>query len=720
MRHRPLCVICCCFILLTVILTVSPLPVFWQEEIPETLQQTIGTGTNARLYGQIYRIQEKSTGYTIYIKNSILLIHSDRYSLHNSKITYSELPDIQIGDSVCVYGKVFLPQAASNPGQFDDQSYERIRRIDVLMTGKTLWLTDKSPEWLPELARSIKQRIGGEIDQVLPEEEAGVLKVMLLGDKNSLEEEVRLLYQKNGISHILAISGVHISLLGMGLYRLLRRRLSINTSALLSGGFLLFYLLVTDFPVSAQRAVFMFWISRGAECSGRTYDEPTAIALAAMIIMAENPLYIYDTGFQLSFGAAVFIWLLKWLKIRGKSASVYFWLCMLPLTVYYYQEISFAGILLNFLVLPPLGILLFLGLVGGSLGCVVPWLGTVLLAPAGWILKLYYLLCRLLSRIPWSSLIVGRPPMWQLGLYVLGLGLVLWLRREKKGKKSRISRRIAGGIGLALPLILILRLPTALTITMLDVGQGDCLVLQKNSSAVVVDGGSTDVSKVGQYRIVPYLKYQGIRHISSLVITHPDADHKNGLAELLTMVSAREVSISIDHILVPAWMEENEDWLDVRETAEALGISIVYAGAGEEYTFGGGTLQVVSPGKSEVPSDNNEGSLVFRLVLEKFSMLFTGDLGEEGESRILEAAIRSDVLKVGHHGSAYSSSAAFLERVQPKIALLSYGEGNSYGHPAKEAVERLDAVGAQRYATAESGAIEILPEEGSFRIRCYR
>lgn len=720
MQKRPLCVLCCCFILLTVLLTVSGLPVPWQEQIPSELSQTVKDGTAGRLYGQLYRIQKNSAGCTLYVKNSILVVRSDRYFLNNSKISYDELPDVQIGNSVCVTGKLSFPAEASNQGQFDAAAYYRVRHISVLMKGSSLTVTKKSVSWLPHLAQKLRERMGAAMDRSLPQEESGILKTMLLGDKDGLEGDVRQLYQRSGISHILAISGIHISLLGMGLYRALRKGLSVSRASFLSGGFLFFYLILTGFPVSAQRAVFMFWLRRGAECAGRTYDEPTALSLAALVILCENPLYVYDSGFQLSFGAALFLWLLKCLRVDKTVFSLDFWLCMLPFTAYYYYEISFIGIILNLLVLPPLGTVLFLGLAGGFMGIFLPRLGTALLLPAGWILKLYTWLCRLALRIPFASLVVGRPPLWQMALYgAVLMVLLMWQSRKAKEKKAGRYLIVCGGAGVLLVLLLVLRVPEPVSVTMLDVGQGDCLVIQKGSSAVLVDGGSTTVKNVGRYRIVPYLRYRGIRKISSILLSHPDEDHMNGLCELLDMEKTGEFSSQIGQLTVPSWMRDNTDWIALKELTGQQKIPIVYAEKGDVFCFGGAAVRILYPGGEYTGENSNAGSLTFMFELDDFSMLFTGDLEGEGEKAVCKEDIRCDVLKVAHHGSANSTSREFLEKAKPSVALISCGEGNRYGHPHKETLERLQTAGCEILCTMDSGQIMIEAGDKGIWIKEY-
>ena len=169
MRKRPLCVLCCCFILMTVLLTVSGLPVPWQKKMPSELSQMIIKGTEGRLYGQLYRIQKNSTGCTLYLKNSILVVRSNQYSLQNSTISYDKPINICVGNSVCALGKVSLPKKATNQGQFDAFAYYRIRHVDIQMKASQVTVTDHTVSWLPELARRLRENMAEQFDRALSE-----------------------------------------------------------------------------------------------------------------------------------------------------------------------------------------------------------------------------------------------------------------------------------------------------------------------------------------------------------------------------------------------------------------------------------------------------------------------------------------------------------------------------------------------------------------------
>lgn len=732
MKNRPLCVVCSCFIFLTVLLTILPVAAPWKTQLPPGCEADVRAAKSGRIYGQIYRMQIQKDSCILYLKNSILVVHSNQYILNNSKITYDDVPDTVIGDSVMVSGKVSFAEAAGNQGQFDALRYDTIRHISLRMKAKTLTVTQKGLSPVPELARHLRLCISREIDREMDASEAGVLKTMLLGDKQDLEEDIRTLYQKNGISHILAISGLHISVLGTGLYKMMRKKLGITPAAILSGGFLFFYLILTDFPVSAQRAVCMFWLRLGADVSGRTYDEPTAIAVAALMILCQNPMYITDSGFLLSFGAAVSVYLCKTAGIRGKGFGIWLWLCMLPLTLLFYYEISFSGLVLNLFMLAPLGLVLFLGLAGGVLGNIVPVLGTVCLTPVSILLKLYAWLCRIAVQIPGSSLITGRPSWWQIAVYTAGITALLQYKKrkmqEKNGKETgrkrngQAVRQQMFGACCAVTLVacLLWRSPAETSVTMLDVGQGDGLVIRDGYSTFLVDGGSTTVSKVGRYRIVPWLKYMGIQKIERIFLTHPDEDHMNGLEELLDMIDSRELGMTVGGLVVPSWMQAQETETELLKKAQKLHIPITYAVRGQRYTAGSMELQILHPDQKIYTENTNEGSLTFRLKTKGFSMLFTGDLEGEGEESVCREDIASTVLKVAHHGSKNSTGERFLQQARPQLALISCGKGNRYGHPAKETLKRLKKAGCNVYTTMDCGALTVRGRKGKVSVSSYR
>ena len=253
----------------------------------------------------------------------------------------------------------------------------------------------------------------------------------------------------------------------------------------------------------------------------------------------------------------------------------------------------------------------------------------------------------------------------------------------------------------------------ALHLTMLDVGQGECLCLQlPDGETVVIDGGSTDVSDVATYRILPFLLSQGISKIDLLVLTHPDADHINGMEPLLLDGRIMVGELYLSHV------SEKEKWQEIMALAEALQIPVHYAAAGEQVTFGEVTFTCLHPEEGSIASDPNDNSIVLQMAYRNLQALFTGDLPTEAED-FLEQLGPISLFKVAHHGSKYASSEALLEICQPQLAIISCGAGNRYGHPHKEVLDRLEAIDCPYYVTAGHGALLLKTRGNHWSIEQY-
>ncbi len=734
MNKRPIAVICFGMIFLILLSGLLPLPVPWAAGTDRKLQQAMPSGADCTAYGQIYRIEKTGDGCAIYLKNTILVIQSNSFFLENSKINYEQIPKVQVGWSVCAEGYGYLPEKPRNPGQFDAAKYYGLRHISVLVAGKACRATEKRTAWAPELSRRFRDAFGNALERGMGEK-AGVLQAILLGEKSSLDGDIRRIYQQSGISHILAVSGLHISLFGMGLYGLLRKMAGIRVSALAASLFLLLYLWMIGFPVSAQRAVYMFWMAMGARVLGRDYDRPTALALAAVVLFLQNPLYLYDSSFLLSFVAAGLLLCAR--KEWGTlGTGIWLWLGMLPLSAWFFYEAAPVSILLNLAVIPLLSLVLFFGLAGGLAGLLLLSPGRLLLMPAGFILDMYEHMCRLAGRIPFSVVITGRPAVWQMILFYLGMGVGYgWMVRKGKrcenedpadmpesGCRGRKRRRSMAPFML-MPLALIIFLPVRRgnTAVMLDVGQGDCHVITSACGEVfLADGGSATVSGVGIYRILPYLKYKGVRRISRMMVTHPDEDHINGLTELLEMKAEGSLSMEIGGILAPAWMAGAPEGQGFIRAAGQAGVGIQYVEKGDTLKNQDMEIRFCHPDNQDYTGDTNAGSLTFLLLCGTYTELFTGDLEGKGEEAVSALPLSCDVLKVAHHGSKNSTSVQWLEKLSPRTALISCGAKNRYGHPHPELLERLWEQGAAVYATKDCGAVTIYMEKNGYRIEKYR
>lgn len=297
------------------------------------------------------------------------------------------------------------------------------------------------------------------------------------------------------------------------------------------------------------------------------------------------------------------------------------------------------------------------------------------------------------------------------------------------GHKKRAKKRLKICLSLYMAAFLCLlfyRNRSSWQVTFLDVGQGDCAILQEESGrTVVIDCGSSDEKGVGTYRLLPYLKYRGVQKVDAVFVSHADEDHISGIRELL-----EQTELPVEHLICYAAAGEKMEPL--LKLAAEKEVTVLGMAAGNSLRIGQMQMTCLAPDVQEQSSDENNRSLVLLAEQEGVRVLFTGDMGEEEEKRLLERTCgetqkghRSDnltaqILKVGHHGSATSTSSAFLQAVSPGLAVISCGENNRYGHPAPETMERLEEADVRIYDTPETGAVLLKIKKRKIRVNCWR
>ena len=711
MRRRPLCLAA---ILLVLILWILPKDVWLQEpDIP--------SGELLTITGTVIKREQKEEQQVYYIKDCLCTQTDSKFSI----LAYVKEGDsYPVGCEISLYGTIYQLNKADNPGQFDAESYYQSQGIlYTFQTEQVISAYGKGN--LHETMTCVREYFADRISTVYDERDAGILKAVLLGDKSSLRDEDQLLYQKNGISHLLAISGLHISMIGIGFYKLLRKcNLTFLEAGMPSGILLLLYGMMTGFGISTIRAACMFLVMILGDILGKTYDMASAMALAAIIILVRSPLQARQAGFLLSFGSVmgicvVFPILKSVFQVKKKAAqtilfSVSLLLVTYPISVHFFYEYPLFSILLNFIVIPCMPVIMFSGILGMLVGCVNYKVGTMAGVAAHLGLELYEMLGRSVLKCPFAVIRLGREQEWQLaGYYVILLIvlLLLWYDRRKI-----YSMFLPTAI-----LLVTLRFHGKLEFTMLDVGQGDGLFLRfPKGTTCFVDGGSTSVKSVGEYRILPYLKYEGVSKLDYVIFTHMDEDHVSGMRELVE-TSGEMDGVTIETMLFPEIANPDDTYLEMWKLAEKKGILVYTIGAGDAIKENNAALECLHPLKGAYSEDKNNSSTVLQLTYGEFSMLLTGDIGFDGEKDLLDGDMLEDidVWKVSHHGSKYSGSGDFLEQIQPNVSLISVGR-NFYGHPSPEILGRLNECGSSVWTTLEFGAIMLKSDGETYSIRWQR
>ena len=691
-----------------------------ERGLPASRQPEFPDGETVTLTGIVEEIAEKENSRQIRLSHIYL---SSDLSYQRQVLVYeNQQTTLKIGYKVKAAGSYAPLEEASNPGQFDQKAYYEARGIGMVLKKAKLTVIEAKENIFFQKLYELRSFWAQNLEKITGKEEAALLKAMLLGEKSGLKKEQKELYQSGGISHILAISGLHISLVGMLLYRFLRKKKrSYPFSALVSGSCMVVYGFLTGFGVSAKRAVFMFLVYLGAELLGETYDVVSALALSGLLILAEQPLQLFQCGFQLSFLSVGAVALgypaiqkrLGWTKkaalslLSGLSVTLF----TLPCTLYWFYEWMPYAVFLNLIVIPLVPVVFLSGAAGMLTGGVSVAAGMFLAGASAGVLRFFQTLLERTEVLPGSRAVIGQPELWQIALYYALVGAAVWGGRCRARKKNQ--HRIEVRIFFIIFALCILCLPfhRPVEVTFLDVGQGDAVFLRTEAGTTcLIDGGSTTVSDVGTYRLLPFLKSRGVSSLDYLFLSHMDADHINGAEELL---KDQFRGIPIRHLCLSA-LPGDETRERLEKEARLFGTELCYISRGTVFREKGAEIRCLSPVKDQKKEDENENSEVLMVEISGLRILFTGDLGEEGEQELLEAGtdLRAAVLKVGHHGSRFSTGEDFLEAVSPGFAVISCAEDNRYGHPAPETVERLERAGCRIFYTMKSGAVTLYTVNG--------
>lgn len=717
-----------------------------QQEQFEAVREYAEEQESLQVRGEIYWKEEKQEQFIYYLKDAGMIRGGQYVPCGNIQV-YSSTASYKIGNCIQAVGSYRAFQRPRNEGNFNEEQYYYSKKIGLRMTAWQEQLLSggekKGRQWLWNLRTRLEQVF----QEHMTERTGGIMANMTLGSRKLADQEVKSLYQKAGISHVLAVSGLHVSIFGMGLYRLLRRVYCPKTLSALLAAFVVYsFGLLTGMELSTTRAVVMFLLMMAAGITGCTYDSVTALSLSALLQLWNNPYGLWYAGFLLSYtavlGAVVIAGILreqgagrkqerksrqqenggkggveekKWMgqklpgKLMGKlldtmKVSLCIQAATLPVLLFFYYEVPAYSVLINGCVLPFMGILLFLGAAGGILGLFSGGAACAVLKAPIWILSGCEGICRFFTELPGNNIITGKPSMEKIIWYYILLALLLYLVTWRKKKNYFLL-----WLGLAV-LLCCGNGQKGTEVDFLDVGQGDGIFLQsREGRGVFIDGGSTDVGKVGTYRILPFLKCRGMKEIQLWFVSHADADHISGLREVL------EAGYPVRNLVFAEGIVKDEAWEALAELAEEKGSHIYYLKAGDRITLDEMRFTVLYPWEEK--TDRNEASMVLLAELEGMTGIFSGDIGAEQERELVERGELQGLLeepvtfcKAAHHGSDSSNSLEFLELLSPRLTVVSCGADNSYGHPGENALERMAQSGSRILFTMENGQIRLRKE----------
>lgn len=707
--------------------------------------------------GKIYKIENTAFGTNIYLKGVEVENGEKSVSVKRIFVNTEKIPNVKIGNIIKVRGKLRQFEEAANKGNFDSRKYYLSLGFYGKIEAGTIEVINSEYSGIRQGLYELRMEIIERLEKLCSDNKGifsiinnknGIIGAIILGDKTDLDSDIKELYSVSGIAHILAISGLHISFIGMVIYRLLRRRFRFLFSAAVSIPVVLSFGIMSGFGISTIRAIIMFILKIIGEVLGRKYDAITAISLAGLVLLVQNPFVVCNSGFQMSFGAIIAIVLILPIVeeilntdnkiIKVLSANFTISLVMNPILAWNYYELPTFSFLLNIVVVPLMSVVIVSSIVGIFCSCIMFGFGKAVIFPGCGILELYTFLCNIINKSSVASIVVGQPKVTIIIVYYAILLVVLFglknirtkytraekerniikketgLVLEKKAKKERrikgqnVKLRLACIAGFLLLNYLIYYIPNpGFYITFINVGQGDGILIHgDNGTKVMVDGGSTSEKQVAKNCIVPYLKAEGIGTIDYSIITHTDKDHISGILEILENNNSNRIRIK--NLVMPDINMKDDTYNELIEKAKLKKINVLYIKKGDTLSLGKTKIKCIYPETTTTASDKNDYCTVLSVKNKTSKILLTGDISKEIEEKIKDDIEENyTVLKVAHHGSNYSSSEKFLKKVNPKYSIISVGKNNSYGHPGNETMERLRKQGGVIYRTDEKGGITI-------------
>jgi competence protein ComEC len=577
--------------------------------------------------------------------------------------------------------------------------------------------------WMP-LARAWASRI---VHAALPEPQAGILAGALWGERGALPTEVRDDFQATGTVHVLVTAGLHLGVVA-ALCATLTLALSLPRVVAALGTIPLVYAYAwfSGWHLPSQRAAAMIAVALLARACGARIVSLNTLAIAAIVVAATWPVAVTSISFALSFSCVTAIVLfaeplavaLRTMHVPERASeplalTVATQIGVWPLTAATFFVVAPYAALANVIVVPLVGVAMTMGFGMLAIHAFAP-LAAVVAQWEMWVLTIVLMVTHNVASLPGARMTMTPPPPWAIAGYDGAAVLAAVLVRTQF---PRIAAVLLSMASIALAIVPNISLPHALTITGIDVGQGDGILVRTPHDHVImfdtggrlergpdVDGRSPAEASAARV-VVPYLRRAGIRSIDVMILTHPHGDHVGGCLPILQSFDVRE-------ILDSGQVYSGRAYQDCLREARSLHVPVHVTHRGERFALDGATVDILAPSLpffADGNNDVNENSIVARLRYGSFTAFFTGDAGAQSETRILASGddIRSTLLKVGHHGSAYSSTPAFIAAVHPRYAMISVGRHNLFGHPAPSTLTTLKRVGATILRTDRCGAVTI-------------
>lgn len=638
-------------------------------------------------------------------------------------IKKSKEMNIKFGDYIKINAKIELPSKARNYMGFDYQRYLKSKKIiATIIDVENVEILDVNKANIEKnIFNSVRNNIKEIMYKLLPKDARELAVGMMIGDKDELDTNITENFKNSNLTHMLAVSGAHISYVILGL-NLMLKKTSNRFRKIFIICFLIFFVGVTDFTPSVQRASIMAILLLVSTMLYRSQDTYTSIAFSGLIILIINPYSFFDIGFQLSFGGTIGIVLMynnliKRFKTNGKlkryivssiCVSVCANLIIIPIMSFNFNTVSLTFWISNLLAGPFLGVIIIFGFCVYLLSLVIFPVAKIISIPLKYLIYILLVIVKYCSKIPFSSITIRTPYMFEILIYYIVLYLVFNYAKIKPYFKKLVV--VIMIVILISNSCIYVQNHGKMIICFIDVGQGDStLIRTAKNKTILIDGGGSENSPfdVGEKTLLPYLLDRKITALDYVVISHFDTDHCGGILYLME-------HIKVKNIIISKQGKESSNYNKFKNIVLDKGMSVIFVKKGDKIKIDNETyMDILFPGNNFI-SDNilNNNSIVTKICYNNFSILFTGDVEEIAENEICREynttdKLKANILKVAHHGSKTSSTAEFIKMVKPQIALIGVGEKNKFGHPNDGVIQRLKNMNTKIYRTDRMGEIEI-------------
>ena len=683
--------------------------------------------------------EEKDYNYTYKIK---LLEEKKKNKCLYLKIDKKQEVNLEYGDKIFITGEFQEPQGMRNEGGFNYKEYLKSLNIYGSVKAKNIKVIEQNKgNIFMNFTYKISDEIKENIEEFMGEKYSGLLLGLLLGDSSKIDENIEENFKITSLTHILAVSGAQVSYIIAAMYSLLKRKIGIQKTRVVIIASLIFYMTLTGFSPSIVRAGIMGIILMISGLVFRKNDIINSIAISLFFMLVYNPFLLENVGLQLSYLGTIgiigfnktIILILKNIQIRNRkwkykinrklilliskikeilavtmSAS----LAVVPVMIYHFNLFGTYFLITNLLASIIIGPITLLG----TLLVIISFISINIAKILSYILKFLIdilLFISSFSKLPISKIYIPTPTITFIIIIYLSLIISLFIYKvfhernpnttilrvrnllalvKYKFKQNRddvIKKIVIISIVISLCIIFI---PRDLKINFVDVGQGDStFIITPKNKTILIDGGGSNTGSfdVGENTLLPYILDKGYNKIDLMIISHFDSDHVGGLLTILE-------EIKVEKVLIAKQEEQSENYKRFFNIVKEKNIPVIVGKRGDKINIEKDLyLDILFP-ESEQIEENviNNNSLVFNIHYNNFSMLFTGDIEEIAEKRIIEitnkSRLKADIIKIPHHGSKTSSTRELLEIVLPKIALIGVGKDNLFGHPSSETIDKLD------------------------------